>query len=96
MNSLSVTSLRGFKCGKSTSGDSWTATSVIACAHRGRITKDARLVREMHRMIKGKWEVGAQEIVRIPLEGGGTRGAKTRPGAKGDYMEEAHSRAVAL
>ena len=71
--------------------------SVIACAHRGRITvapKDARLVREMHRLIKGNTDVGAHETVRILFEKRGTTGGKTLPGAGGDYMEEARRRAV--
>jgi uncharacterized protein YbjQ (UPF0145 family) len=95
MNSLRIMWSRGFKCGKSTLGTSLTA-SVIACAHRGRITvapKDAALVRAMHRMIKGPEDIGAQDVVRIPFERG-TTGAKTVPGARGDYMEEARRRAV--
>ena len=48
----------------------------------------------MHHMIKGRWDVGAQEIVRIPF-GMGTTGAKTLPGVARDYMESARHRAVA-
>jgi hypothetical protein len=72
-------------------------TSIVACAHRGRITispKDAALVREMHRLIKGRWEVGAQEAVRIPFQARGTSGAKTVPATSGDYMDLARQRAV--
>jgi hypothetical protein len=75
--------------------------SVVACAHRGRVTvskKDAVLVREMHRLIKGQHDPGAQEVVAVAAGGamGGSTKTKTvgDKTAGGDYMERARRQSV--